>query len=381
MENKNNVVLVFEVASDPHWMKDVVQFPNALSHNLFNKNAVLVTRPNHKQQELSRHIKLHFIGELNKVNHQSFESQNFSKVATDPAWYLDACRRSASIASVLVLYPFYGNPYIGARYFKVRRWAQLKSAFVIIKSDGNLLAQSKYKALLKQRFNDFFKYFFVDAIVCENESIFTQVQKKQPHLKSKLFYLPNCPLQIYINQQVVPYAERPNNFLFIGRGDDKEKGIDLLLNAWMNVAHLIPDWKLLIAGHCSEILIRHWMNKLDRSKAAGTVEWLGPLTPDAKTVVCTSRKESGPIVLSEAILSGCSFIGTNVGEIASVLGNTPGLGHDSAELEAALLAFAKNENTGSLQAEELMKKMKQRSWPEQVRVLANRIRKFNLLVA
>ena len=43
---EDNVVIVFEAACDAHWMKDVVQFPNALAHDLLGKRAILIARAN-----------------------------------------------------------------------------------------------------------------------------------------------------------------------------------------------------------------------------------------------------------------------------------------------------------------------------------------------
>jgi len=374
---KDNVILVFEPACDAHWMKDVVQFPNALSQHLFNRKAILITRPNHKQIELAKHIGLEFFGKALTENYEHFESVNFSKIITQSQWYLKACKKAADFGSILILYPFYGDAFKGSKYFKIKRWLQFRKAFVIIKSDGTLHRMSTRKASIRQRINDKLKYFFIDRIICENSQVYKDMQVNNSHLLSKIVFLPNCPLDMYHSGKNTPYAERPDIISFIGRVDDNDKGADILLEAWIKVALQIPGWHLKIIGPCSAKLKREWELRLADTKLLDTVIWTGAKHPDelifhyrtSKTVICSSRKESGPIILSESILCGCSFIGTAVGEIPDVLKDLPGLVKDENTLEKQILFFAQHPEIAGKQAESLFERLKERKWSIQVKKL------------
>ncbi|HEY5370597.1 MAG TPA: glycosyltransferase family 4 protein [Hanamia sp.] len=369
----DNVVIVFEPASDVHWMKDVVQLPNAFAQKLYNKNAILIARPNHSQIEIGRHIQIELFGKHLNENDAFFKKSDYSKIVTDPQWYINACKKAATLGAVLILYPFYGNAYKGARQFKITRWLKGRKAIVIIKSDGTLLERSAQKVSVKQQFKDRLLYFFFDKIICENQKIYEDMLINNPHLNSKLVFIPNCPLDIYHGKKI-PYTEKANKFLFVGRVDDKEKGADILLNTWLKIANQLPNWKLEIAGPCSKEYQERWEEKFIDNRIMDSVIWSGPAGPKelvtkynhAKIVVCSSRKESGPIVLSEAILSGCAFIGTEVGEIPFLLKGLEGIIDSENDMGEVMLKFARNESLGEEQSKRLLLKMKDRTWGKQV---------------
>jgi len=372
-----NVALVFETACDAHWMKDVVQLPNALAQSIFQKDAILITRPNHKQSKLCEKISLVYLGTDNPNNYQNFETQNFMNLVTDANWHFVACKKAADIASILILYPFYGDAYKGAKWFKIKRWLKLKKGIVILKTDGTLREQAGFKTSLRLKLQDFKRYFFIDKIICENEQLYLELKINHPHLNSKLVHLPNCPLDIYHSQDLIPYSIRSLNILFVGRPDDKEKGLDVLLDAWLNIFHKIPGWTLQIVGTFSIKFKNEWDGRIEIKNAMNTVKWIGEINPEnlinvynnAKIVACPSRKESGPIVLSEAILSGCSFIGTNVGEIPSVLNGLSGLITKENPIESQLLFFTQNPIQCIEQSRKLLERMKDRKWAIQVKKL------------
>lgn len=377
-KKEDNVVLVFEPACDAHWMKDVVQFPNALAQEMYNKNAILIARPNHKQEEIAKHIKMVFFGEPINANEAAFEVSNFSTIITQPAWYLQACKKAADFGSTLILYPWFGNSFKGAFLFKLRRWAKFKKATVIMKTDGLLQASSTHKASFRQQIKDRRRYFFIDKIITENSEVYKDMRMNNPHLSAKLIYLPNCPLEIYHKGNNTPYLERANKFLFVGRVNDKEKGADILIEAWMKIASQLPVWQLDIIGPCSPNFKKEWGIKLAGAKLLHTIQWLDAKKPDelifhfqnAKIVVCPSRKESGPIILSESVLCGCSFIGNAVGEIPDVLNGLPGLVNDEYTLEKQMLFFAQHPEIASQQAEALFERMKDRKWSVQLKKAA-----------
>ncbi len=372
------VVLIFETASDIHWMKDVVQFPNAISRvKMQELKATIITRPNHKQLELQNHINLFYLGESIPTNYYNFENSIYNSIETSSQWYYQACKYATKIASVLILYPFYGDASSGARYYKLKRWLSFKKSIVILKSDGTLGDKSKHKPSIKEIIKDRINYFFIDKIVIENFEIFSNLKTNYPHLSKKLYFVPNCPLNLYHSQNMIPYNMRSNNFLFVGRVSDLDKGINILLDAWSKISGKIPSWTLSIVGPYDVEFKEEWDRKFENLKIKDSVIWYGMLNPEdlikvygeAKIVVCSSRKESGPIVLSEAALSGCAFIGTNVGEISDVLKGLPGLVTDINEIGDVMLSFTRNDNIASEQAKTLHLQMRDRRWDNQIRNL------------
>lgn len=373
INKKDNVVLVFEPATDAHWMKDVVQFPNALAIQLEQKKSLLITRPNHKQDTLKKHVDILFLGKEEKRNEQDFQKSNFSEIIYDTDWYLKACKVAASRGSILVLFPWYGDFAKGAKLFKEKGVKRINSK-VILKTDGLLKSKSYRKATLKERWKDYFKFYYIDFVVCENIEDYKRMMINQRHLKSKLVYIPNCPLDLYHDQIPQAFSNRENKFLFVGRTDDPEKGLDILIDSWIKIAAKIPGWLLQIAGPSTDEIRSLWNEKLKSADLITTVKWLDSVNPDqlkelynsAKIVVCSSRKESGPIILSEAILSGCAFIGTSVGEIPEILKDLPGLVTNVKNLDKQILYFVEHPEIAANQAHILYERMKERRWSKQV---------------
>lgn len=364
-----DVVLVFEITTDSHWMKDVVQLPLALARNTGGE-ASIVVRPNDMQHELAKHIRLHYYG---SSSNDDF-SADFSRVKTNPIWYLSACNEAAKIGEILILYPFFGNPILGAIVFKLKRWLKLKKASVIIKSDG-ILMYLVNKVSIKLKLLEVLKFPFIDQIICEDETIYSKIQMNHPRLVKKIVYIPNCPLGIYHSQTIKNYASRPNNFLFVGRISDREKGADILLDTWLKINKKLPDWKLYMVGTCSDDFKNEWIARLSSENSSDSVAWIQGIPPkelinfynNSKVVICSSRKEGAPIIISESALSGCSFIGTAVGEIPNILNGLPGLVNEASELAETMLLFANNPSLAEKQAKELFQRVKLRNWDEQVR--------------
>ncbi len=307
-----------------------------------------------------------------------FKNGEYSSIKTDAAWYQEACKVASGIGGILILYPFYGDALAGSRIFKVSRWMRGKRGTVIIKSDGTLMQNIKGSENLPLKIRLFFKYFFIDKVICENENDFNQFKRSHPFFSRKLFLLPNSPLELYSNQEVIPISQRENCFLFVGRVSDEEKGADILLDTWINFQRDIPGWTLLLAGPCSEYFKTKWSRKLANLGLAN-VYWLGSQQPESllklyqtsKIVICTSRKESGPIVLAEAALSGCAFISSAVGEVPLILRGLRGLVFDMNFLGNEMVLFANNPDLIYEQAAVLHERMAGRSWTQQVKKIFN----------
>lgn len=363
------VTLVFEHSTDIHWMKDVVQFPLALATENNIDGVEIITRPNNKQSLLTTKINLRYFGDPIEENFVKYENADFHGIDGDYTWYHNACSLASKFSRVLILYPFYGNHFKGARVYKIKRWLTGKKATVVLKSDGTLRALANTKSNFFKKIYFFFKYFFIDSIVCENFETFCSIKRQKFFLFNKLVYLPNCPLNIYNTQLPEQFDNRENAFLFVGRINDHEKGADILLETWGRLNSELAGWHLYMVGPCTEEFKKEWVNKFQHIFVENVI-WLGNQDPErllrlynkVKIVVTPSRKEGVPIVLSEAVLSGCAFIGTSVGEIPDMLDGLPGLVPNSDDLGKTLLEFAGNDDILKFQSAVLMERVKDRNW-------------------
>lgn len=112
--------------------------------------------------------------------------------------------------------------------------------------------------------------------------------------------------------------------LFVGRLAP-EKGVKYLIDAMLLVFRKLPDTKLLIIGSGSlEQELKNQVKKLDIESNViflGSIKYenLPPYYATADIFVSTSIKEGFGLTLVEALMSGCSVIGTNVGGIRDII--------------------------------------------------------------
>ena len=113
--------------------------------------------------------------------------------------------------------------------------------------------------------------------------------------------------------QPIDWIFRENVILSVGRLD-RQKGHDLLLNAWASIQTNFPEWKLRILGEGEERSnLESQMLKLGLE---GRVEIPGLVSPiwqeyqKAKIFVLASRYEGFPNALLEALAMGCACLST-----------------------------------------------------------------------
>ena len=115
---------------------------------------------------------------------------------------------------------------------------------------------------------------------------------------------------------MLPATERRNQLVFLGR-IAKEKGIDMLLDAWRELALEFPQWHLRIAGPLTSA------HAADMQRLASTLdlprcEFIGELRDAAKTAelaaarlfVLPSHTENFGIVVAEALAHGVPVVTT-----------------------------------------------------------------------
>lgn len=117
----------------------------------------------------------------------------------------------------------------------------------------------------------------------------------------------------------------PNmSIVFLGRGDEPRKGLEILVNAYSQIRENFPQVRLLIAGPGEPEHVLKKLSKIDRS----SVTVLGMVAPEDKASVLASGTiyvapntggESFGIVLLEAMASGTPVVASDLEAFERVL--------------------------------------------------------------
>ena len=178
-------------------------------------------------------------------------------------------------------------------------------------------------------------------------------KSKLLHLKQvkieNVFVKPNFVQEIKKN---VPYGERNNQFIYVGRLEEI-KGIDVLLNAWKLLDEDAPE--LLV---CGKGPLEEWAkdfvkeNKLSKIKLLGFVpnEQVKKMIGKSKALILPTQVYEGfPMTIAEAYASGTPVIGSDLGNTGSLIENgKTGLKfkHTSAESLAEAVLMVQKEFEG-----------------------------------
>jgi len=121
------------------------------------------------------------------------------------------------------------------------------------------------------------------------------------------------------NPSVIPFAERPNRVLFVGRLTP-EKGVHTLIEAWRHLGEGAPLLRILGDGDLRPLL--------EREAAGLPIEFLGQVDPEtvvrevgnARLVVVPSEWFEGfPMVPQEAFALGTPAAVSNIGPLPSLV--------------------------------------------------------------
>ena len=143
-------------------------------------------------------------------------------------------------------------------------------------------------------------------------TVLTEADTKVPNVPtSNMVVLPN-PLS-FEPVQKVPCKDKI--ILAAGRLDAwRNKGFDILINAWGKIAKQYPDWKLQIAGTGSKQSIEYLQRLATSYRLCSQIEFVGfdtdiiQLYQRASIFVLSSRGEGFGMVLTEAMSQGCACI-------------------------------------------------------------------------
>lgn len=120
-------------------------------------------------------------------------------------------------------------------------------------------------------------------------------------------------------------AEKPKHILAVGRLS-REKGFDLLLEAWRSLAAQLPQWRLQIAGSGPlEAELKRYAEDLPRVDFLGWLNDPWSAYDQASLFVLCSRYEGFPVALVEALSQGVPAIATACTQATQKLASTSSL--------------------------------------------------------
>ncbi len=133
----------------------------------------------------------------------------------------------------------------------------------------------------------------------------------------RIFIKPNF---IEFGRDVIPFADRKNRFIFVGRLD-KTKGIRLLLEVWKE----IRTSELILCGTGPELA---WGKEYIRENGLENVKLLGyrgkeevlELIAEAKALILPTQWYEGfPMTIIESLACGTPVIGSKIGNVGNLI--------------------------------------------------------------
>ena len=168
-------------------------------------------------------------------------------------------------------------------------------------------ARKIYESHLARKFNPFNKLFFLTELRAERIVCLTSGDAKEYKYAKRVDIIPN-----YINNiksHVEDYSVK--KAIAVGRLE-YQKGFDILIDCWKEIAKLYPDWKLDIYGEgsCREELQRqiNSLQLVDKVKLCGRNNNIIEIYPQYSLHLMTSRYEGLPMTLIEAQACGLSSV-------------------------------------------------------------------------
>ena len=150
-------------------------------------------------------------------------------------------------------------------------------------------------------------------------------KEKLLHLKQikeeKIFIKPNFVQEANV---IVPYEERKNQFIYVGRLEEI-KGIAVLLQAWKNLGKDAPE--LFI---CGKGPLEDWAKEFIRNNQLNKVSMLGfvpnvqvkELIGQSKALILPTQVYEGfPMTIAESYASRTPVIGSDLGNTGSLIEN------------------------------------------------------------
>lgn len=151
------------------------------------------------------------------------------------------------------------------------------------------------------------------ACVVLTDEIANQMQRWVPAGRIRVIPAAIAPPDAF-SKEHVPTTRSGMVVLTVGRLS-REKGFDLLIEAWRRIENQLPGWELHIAGAGAEqSALTEQARDLPSVKLLGWIPNAWPLYQQATMFVLPSRYEGFPVALIEALSQGCPSIATRCTE-------------------------------------------------------------------
>ena len=164
-------------------------------------------------------------------------------------------------------------------------WAGKKNSIPVISSPRGTLSKWSFNsgAYAKKFFWPLLQKPALENITCFHATSINEYEEIRSHgFQQPVAVIPNG---IDIPEQLQNNRKRAKTLLFLGRVHPK-KGIDLMLNAWLQVQSYFPEWNIVIAGSDLDILGRGgYLKKIKQySEEIGCkrVDFIGPVYGEEK---------------------------------------------------------------------------------------------------
>jgi len=123
-------------------------------------------------------------------------------------------------------------------------------------------------------------------------------------------------------KEIIPYEERKNRFVYVGRLEEI-KGIDVLLNAWKLLGEDAPELFLCGKGPleewCRNFLKENHLNKVTQLGFVPN-EQVRKLIGESKALILPTQVYEGfPMTIAEAYACGTPVIGSDLGNTGSLI--------------------------------------------------------------
>lgn len=228
---------------------------------------------------------------------------------------------------------------------------------------------SKVKHLFKKIYLD-----MADIVSDENSEVCKQLEMLY---KRDIFYLPNG---WYSEDEIQQNYCRNEDIIFVGRVGIKEKGVDLLLDAFLQCK---TNAKLKIVGKIEDsykATIEEYKNKFNANgkkvEFLGEIrdkKQLGKLYDNSSILVVPSRWESFGIVMAEGLAHGCFIVASDkVSSAHDIIDNSTGLIFRSENIEDLTRAIDKA-SVMKINRKNIYKKSKTYEWKHIIDNLYNKL--------
>jgi glycosyltransferase involved in cell wall biosynthesis len=197
-------------------------------------------------------------------------------------------------------------------------------------TDGNIKETKNPFKNLKRFLTDYLPLKKADLVTIETPEAREKILSKYPWLNKKLILFPagiNIE-RLRILDEYIHVKSKKNIILFVGK-IEYDKGIDILINSFVNIRDIYKNWTLRIVGGANKKFLERMKELIQEHNLNNKIILTGPLFGDdlireyknASIFCFTSRHESVGAVLLEAAYFRNSIVSSDVGVARTLLDN------------------------------------------------------------